>query len=142
MPHCIVSFNIMRQKKLWKEGGDKVLRAWAVFVLSHQTFSSIMTGTWAYSDQKNLAVKFTNVKQNGGYTKENFKSLLDWLSTCKGKFLLTTYPSDILTEYAASNGWKMISNVMHLSASNKPGAIKTEVFTMNYNPPTQGVLFS
>jgi DNA adenine methylase len=182
-------FQYQEAKKLWKEGGDKVLRAWSVFVLSHQTFSSIMTGTWAYSDQKNLAVKFTNVKQMfderyvkllervqifcrdalnvlentdspttfhfidppyynadmghyGGYTKENFKSLLDWLTTCKGKFLLTTYPSDILTEYATQNGWNMVNNVMHLSASNKPGATKTEVFTMNYNPPAQGVLFS
>jgi DNA adenine methylase len=175
-------------KKLWQEGGDKVLRAWAVFVLSHQTFSSVMDGTWAYSDVKNLALKFTNTKKTfderyvkrlervqifcrdainvisntdsantfhfvdppyfnadmghyRGYTEEDFKNLLNVLSNIKGKFLLTTYPSDILTEYTVQNGWQTINNVMPLTAASTAGAKKTEVFTMNYKPVVQGNLF-
>ncbi|HEY0261857.1 MAG TPA: hypothetical protein VGB95_02445, partial [Chitinophagales bacterium] len=51
------------------------------------------------------------------------------------------YPSDILKEYSAKNGWLTIENEMHLSSSNRVGATKVEVFTMNYEPKQQGKLF-
>jgi DNA adenine methylase len=51
-------------KQLWEAGfnQDKVLRAWAVFVLSHQSFSSNMGNSWAFSDTQNEARRFKNVK--------------------------------------------------------------------------------
>ncbi len=72
-----------------------------------------------------------------GYTEEQFIELLELLSKVKGKFLLTTYPSDILKEYTEKFGWNTIENKMFLSASNTPGKMKTEVFTLNYKPPVE-----
>lgn len=177
-------------KELWVrgEGDNKLLRAWAVFVLSHQCFSGQMGGSWAYADQANLATRFDNIKQQfdtryvkrmehvqifcrdalnvlvntdsedtfhfvdppyfnsemahyDGYTEADFINLLELLSGLKGKFLLTSYPSDVLSRYSEANGWLTINNEMHLSASHKHGATKNEVFTMNYQPTRQSTLF-
>lgn len=178
-------------KELWRSGmdKDKVLRAWAVFVLSHQSFSGALTNSWSFSDTTNHAIRFKNVKDYfdqkyvqrldgvqvfcrdahsvianvdephtfffldppyfnadmgpyGGYTEEQFRQLLELLSQAKGKFLLTTYPSDALAEYTQRCGWRTINNVMHLSAGNIAGVKKNEVFTLNYAPPVeQGSLF-
>ena len=58
-------YQFKEAKKVWQEGLDKdsVLRAWSVFVLSHQSFSGIMGNSWAFSDTANLARRFDNVKQ-------------------------------------------------------------------------------
>lgn len=169
-------------KELWKVGmdKDKVLRAWAVFVLSHQSFSGNLGSSWAHSSTKNQADYFQRVKQNfderyvrrlehvqifcrdalnvvenmddpdtfffldppyidtnlghyDGYTKDDYVALLERLSSLKGRFLLTTFPTDVLAQYSADNGWITVNNVMHLSASVKAGKTKTEVFTMNYS---------
>lgn len=169
-------------KAIWKAGRHdcRIMRAWAVFVLSHQSFRNSM-GTWAYSLDRNMAAQFTNMKKMlderylkrlertqifcrdalrvivntdrvdtflfvdppyynadmgpyEGYTLEDFQKLLEALGRVKGKFLLTTYPSEMLTRYAERNSWHTINNEMHLSASAKTGKKKTEVFTMNYKP--------
>jgi len=177
--------------KLWKEGmsEDEIKRAWAVFVLSHQSFSGILGSTWAFSRSKNEAIRWDNIKRNfdqrysrrlertqifcrdalnvielsddpntfffidppyynadmghyKGYTEMDFKNLLNMLTKLQGKFLLTTYPSQILDDYTESNKWLTINNNMHLSAANKKGATKNEVFTMNYpRPIQQSILF-
>lgn len=180
-------YQFREAKKLWKEGGEDVLRAWAVFVLSNQSFSSNMD-TWAHSDTANLANKFLKTKKMfnelymkrlehvqifcrdalqvldntdssdtfhfidppyintecchyEGYTESNFKDLLNWLSKCQGRFILTTFPSDILSQYTAENGWNTINHIMPKSASTIAGTMKNEVFTLNFNPTKQGVLF-
>ncbi len=72
-----------------------------------------------------------------GYTKEDFKRLLDCLSEAKGRFLLSSFPSEILKEYTEKNGWHSRSFEKPLSA-RKVGAgttrtsKKTEVLTANY----------
>jgi DNA adenine methylase len=125
---------------------DAVLRAWSLFVLSHQTFLHILDNSWAFSRDRNIATTFNNKKQMfdelyvkrlehtqifcndavkvignvdtpdtfhfidppyfnadmghyRGYTEEDFKRLLKRIETLQGRFLLTTYPSPILTEY-------------------------------------------
>lgn len=177
-------------KELWKAGmaKDKILRAWAVFVLSHQSFSGNLGSSWAHSSSKNQADYFQRVKQNfderyvrrlehvqifcrdalnvidnmddkdtfffldppyidtnlghyDGYSKDDYVALLERLSGIKGRFLLTTFPTDVLAQYSAENGWKTVKNVMHLSASVKAGKMKTEVFTMNYACAEQQRLF-
>lgn len=174
-------YQYKQAKELWLrgQGQREVIRAWAVFVLSWQSFSGNIGSSWAFSDQRNCAKTFTNIKamfderyvkrleqtqifcrdacrvientdhaqtfffcdppyynadmgSYDGYTKEDFERLLKTLSNVEGKFLLTTYPCDILTEYTQKNGWKTINNKMHLSASTKAGKMKNEVFTMNY----------
>lgn len=174
-------------RDLWKSGmdADKVIRAWAVFVLSHQSFSGSLGGSWAFSDTRNCAARFKNMKDYfdykyvqrldnvqifdnrdavdvievvdapetfffvdppyynadmghyGGYTEADFVRLLERLSEIQGKFLLTTYPSDLLKSYSALFGWHTIENEMFLSASNTAGKTKIEVFTFSYEPPVE-----
>lgn len=75
-----------------------------------------------------------------GYSLDDYKGLLDVLSGLQGAFLLSSYPSDILSEYIAQNGWKSREIVMNKSAGDGE---KTEVLTWNYdeNQPRQGILF-
>lgn len=64
-----------------------------------------------------------------GYTKDDFIKLLEVLSTCKGKFMLSSYPSDILAEYTHQNKWKTEEIRMKKSAGLGE---KIELLTMNY----------
>lgn len=181
-------FQHRQARKIYNEGfsEDEIMRAWSVFILSHQSFSSILGSSWAFGRTSNNADKFQNVKRNfskkyvkrlehvqifnrdaldvirltdaeetfhfvdppyfnsdlghyKGYTKHDFESLLIALSKVKGKFLLTSYPSDILEDFSKRFGWTSIKYEMSLSASSDLGAKKVEVFTLNYNP-NQGSL--
>ncbi len=164
---------------LHPEGYDEVRRAWAVWVLSHQSFYSILTNTWTCSKSrsgwKRIQMKkeqFTdaycarlentsmfcrdalnvirrtdsddafhyvdppyfnaNMGHYGGYTREDFAELLDVLSEVRGRFMLSSYPSDVLYSYAKRYSWKTIELEMAKSAG---GGRKTEVLTLNYTPP-------
>lgn len=66
-----------------------------------------------------------------GYTEEDFEGLLKTLSSIKGKFLMSSYPSDILKRYTTLHGWHSVSVEMNVSASSK-GKRKVEVLTANY----------
>lgn len=72
----------------------------------------------------------------GGYTEDHFRRDLDALAGMKGKFLLSSYPSEVLDEYIARYGWHSVEVEKLLSAGN--GAVvkrrrkKTEVLTANY----------
>ena len=65
----------------------------------------------------------------GGYTQADFVRLLDVLPKVKGRFLLSSYPSDVLADYTLRNGWITINIDMTRAAG---GGKKTEVLTMNY----------
>jgi len=70
-----------------------------------------------------------------GYTEKNYIKLLDTLANIKGKFMLTTYDSKLLTEYAKKHNWKQIKIKKPITASYSKGQKrkhKTEVITMNY----------
>lgn len=73
----------------------------------------------------------------GGYTKEDFTNLLEALATVKGTFLLTTYDSELLSQYVKKHGWKQIKINKPLTAyASKDGEKrkrKIEVLTMNYS---------
>ena len=71
-----------------------------------------------------------NMGHYGGYTKEDFIRLLEALQEVKGKFLLSSYPSDVLDEYVKKNGW--IRFDLDKSKSSGYGTRKTECLTMNY----------
>jgi len=64
-----------------------------------------------------------------GYTIDDFVKLLDRLSKLEGKFLMSSYPSDILNDYTERFKWHTIAIEMHRSAGH---GTKTEVLTMNY----------
>lgn len=69
-----------------------------------------------------------------GYTKEDFEMLLKELSKLEGRFLLSSYPSDILSEYVEANGWnqKCFSQKVSVSRNKVNQKTKTEVLTANY----------
>ncbi|MDR1644233.1 MAG: DNA adenine methylase [Tannerellaceae bacterium] len=158
-------------------GHDEIKRAWAVYVLSHQSFYAILNSTWkcckgrpmatqlqsrkeafveAYSKRLEHTSIFCrdalNVIKNtdhedaflyvdppyynadmghyDGYTIDDFERLLQALSSVKGKFMLSSYPSEILSEYAHRAGWRMMEIELTRSAG---GGRKTETLTMNYD---------
>lgn len=77
----------------------------------------------------------SNQGHYGGYTREHFKRDLDTIEQLKGKFLLSSYDSDVLQEYIKRNGWYVKYIDKPLNASN--GRLgnrkrKVEVLTANY----------
>ena len=78
----------------------------------------------------------SNQGHYAGYSENDYKQLLDVLSNVKGKFLLSSYPSDILRAYAEKNGWHTKIFDKPLSArkaeTGKPRPRKIEVLTANY----------
>lgn len=82
----------------------------------------------------------TNLGHYRGYTQDNYQQLLETLSAVKGKFLLSSFPSALLSKYVNQNGWHTISFKKPLCAhkskdgSSKP--IKIEMLTANY--PLEG----
>lgn len=72
-----------------------------------------------------------NMGHYAGYTREDFERLLDVLAGVKGRFILTTYPSELLDEYVSRLGWRSIELDLQLSAGAK-GKRKTEVITLNF----------
>ena len=81
---------------------------------------------------------YINVHQGhySGYSQEDYINLLDTLSTLKGKFLLSSYPTEFLTEYTKKYGWQTKTFDKPLSAQKavqgKVRGRKTEVLTANY----------
>ncbi|MEW6469646.1 MAG: DNA adenine methylase [Bacteroidota bacterium] len=71
-----------------------------------------------------------------GYTEEKFKSLLEQLSGIKGKFVLTSYPSELLGKYTKKNKWRQRGIVLKVAANNTANSKhkqKTEVITWNFD---------
>ncbi|MEA5259459.1 DNA adenine methylase [Arcicella aquatica] len=69
-----------------------------------------------------------------GYTLEDFKALLDACVNLQGKFLLSSYPENLLMEYREKFGWQHEDHVKNLSVDGKKsiGKTKTECLTWNY----------
>lgn len=161
---------------------SEIKRAWAVWVLSTQSFSSQLDSSWGYDLSKNcttkkiinnrdrftedMAIRLQNVQiesadalyiirsrdsersffyldppyfnsdcgHYNGYSVEDFENLLKLLSTIKGKFLLSSYPSPILQQYTKKNKWTMWSVEQGVTINNKSGYIKrkTECLTANF----------
>lgn len=160
-----------------------ILRAWAVWMLSHQSVYAIFGRTWSVSIGKNRAKQIQNLREAftityarrlertsifcrdalrviestdtpttfhyvdppyynadmehyGGYSIEDFERLLQTLSQIKGKFLLSSYPSELLDRYINDNGWHTINIDMTKSSGAGIGSTshtKTEVLTLNYD---------
>ena len=162
---------------------DKIKRAWAVWVLSSQSFGSMLDGTFGYDLTGQTSQKIKNKRESftlgyavrlqhvqiectdalriirsrdkaeaffycdppyinsdcghyDGYTVEDYQMLLDTLSAIEGKFLLSSYPSDILETYAKRHGWQQRTIEMAMSVNAKSEQRKRkkiEVLTANYD---------
>jgi len=77
----------------------------------------------------------SNCGHYDGYTIEDFDMLLKALSEIEGKFLLSSYPSDILKEYTKKHGWYTIEIEQKVTVARKKAyqKKKVEVLTSNYN---------
>lgn len=74
-----------------------------------------------------------------GYKLDDFKNLLDLISGIKGRFLLSSYPSDILDEYTKKNDWNQNKLTVKLTAGGI-NRTKNEVLTWNYKVVLQQYL--
>ncbi len=75
----------------------------------------------------------SNMGHYGGYTEKDFENLLELLSKIKGKFLLSSYPSDILMKYTKKFKWHTQKMEMSVSINGRSnGKRKTEMLTANY----------
>jgi DNA adenine methylase len=74
----------------------------------------------------------SNQGHYGGYTDEHFGELLTSLSNVQGKFLLSSFPNELLNQFTKQFGWHTIEIEMPCSSS-KDRKIKKEVLTANYD---------
>ena len=160
---------------------SEIKRAWAVWVLAAQSFSSMLDGSWGYDVQKGTTSKKISNKRESfteefacrlqnvqiectdalriinsrdsantlfyvdppyynsncghydGYSLEDFESLLKALSKIEGKFILSSYPSELLKQYTCLNGWNSKHIEQQVSVNKGAGKKKTEVLTRNYD---------
>lgn len=161
---------------------DEVRRAWAVWVLSTQSFSSQLDGSFGYDKAEgtttrkisnkreqfteDLAMRLQGVQVESadalyiiqsrdtvesffycdppyynsncghydGYSFEDFQALLEKLSGIQGRFLLSSYPSEVLKDYTKRFGWHQWDVEQGVSVNNRSGyqKRKVEVLTANY----------
>ena len=160
-----------------------IKRAWALWVLSSQSFGAQLDNSWGFDKTKgrtpkktnnakgnfteDLAIRLQNVSiecadacyiirsrdiehaffycdppyynanmgHYDGYSLADYIELLETLSKIKGKFLLSSYPSEILTEYTKKHKWWTKQFDMRISVNAKAGEKnqrKIEVLTANY----------
>ncbi len=69
-----------------------------------------------------------------GYSEEDFEALLKTLAGIAGKFLLSSYPSDVLKQYSKLYGWRTKVFEQGVSVNSKSGYQKRkwEVLTANF----------
>lgn len=161
---------------------DEVRRAWAVWVLSTQSFSAMLDGSSGYDTTDNTTtVKISNKREQfteqlamrlqnaqiecadalyiinrcnqvdsfvyadppyfnscmghyDGYSAQDFENLLDTLKGFKGKFMLSSYHSELLSKYVKANKWYQWDIEQNVSVNAKSGykKRKVEVITSNY----------
>ncbi len=72
-----------------------------------------------------------------GYTEADYEALLSLLAGIKGKFLLSSYPTDMLDGFIRKHGWHSIKRELFVTVNAKSGnpKKKTEVLTANYPLP-------
>lgn len=68
------------------------------------------------------------------YNEQDFENLLKTLSSIKGKFLLSSYPSKLLAKYINQFGWHSKTIVLSLDVSAKYNrkSLKKEMLITNY----------
>lgn len=87
----------------------------------------------------------SNMGHYKGYTKKDFEELLQLLSTIKGKFLLSSYPSKLLQQYRSQHNWSTLTfeQLVTVNVKTRSNKKKIEVLTANYplEPQQQTTLF-
>ncbi|MBO0947312.1 DNA adenine methylase [Fibrella forsythiae] len=68
-----------------------------------------------------------------GYTREDFKLLLDKCATMQGKFLLSSYPEPDLLEYRARLGWNVQDHEQTLAVTSNRAEKKKKIECLTWN---------
>jgi len=68
-----------------------------------------------------------------GYTEQEYEKLLQTLSKVKAKFLLSSYPSNVLSKYIRKYGWKTKKVEKYVAVTKLTDKRKTEVLVYNYD---------
>lgn len=91
-------------------------------------------GAFFYCDPPYIG---SNCGHYKGYTEADYEALLSLLSAIKGKFLLSSYPTEILDRYARKFRWNRIEKELLVTVNQKSGKAKpkTELLTSNYPFP-------
>ncbi|MBA4240993.1 MAG: methyltransferase [Sphingobacteriaceae bacterium] len=87
--------------------------------------------TFIYADPPYIGSDMGHYK---GYSEEDYKKLLDALVKVKGKFLLSSYPSLILSQYIKKYKWKIKKVEKSVAVTKHTDKKKTEMLVMNYDP--------
>ena len=76
----------------------------------------------------------SDCRHYGGYTLDDYTRLLETLAGVKGKFLLSSYTSEVLDKFVSEHGWHQIRINQTVSVCAKSGVRKpkTDVLTANY----------
>ena len=67
-----------------------------------------------------------------GYTPDHYRMLLNCMQNARGKFLQSSYWSDLLAEYIERNKWHVLTFEKPVSAGTKKQKRKVEVLVANY----------
>jgi len=88
-------------------------------------------GAFFYCDPPYIG---SNMGHYKGYTEADYDALLSLLTKIKGKFLLSSYPSNILNSYIKKHKWSVIKRELLVSVNMKSGnpKKKTELLIANY----------
>ena len=62
-----------------------------------------------------------------------FLNLLELLSGINGKFMLTMFPNDLLSEFIKQNNWGVSEVIRTISASKTSRRKQTEIIVCNYD---------
>ena len=78
-----------------------------------------------------------------GYTELDFQNLLQKCEKCEGKFILSSYNSEILQKFVLRNGWQQIfiEQPVAVNPMQNTGKRKIEVLTFNFTEGTNLKLF-
>ncbi len=70
-----------------------------------------------------------------GYSVQDFANLLGTLAQIRGKFLLSSYPSELLKQFIKDQSWHFWTIEKKVSVNAKSGYLKakTECLTSNYS---------
>ncbi len=91
-------------------------------------------GTFHYVDPPYFN---SNCGHYEGYSEQDFRNLLDLLSRVEGKFLLSSYPSDLLAEFTDRYGWHTVSIEQSVAVTGKRAGKKKKVEVLTANYPIQ-----
>lgn len=69
-----------------------------------------------------------------GYSETEYKALLNALAKTKAKFLLSSYPSKMLSQYIKKYKWKTKKIEKYVAVTKLTDKKKTEVLVFNYDP--------